>query len=76
MVAKTKLEAQEKLRAFAEGSLRPGVAKGALAPRERPEAGLLTIRQALGGYANLRPVKCYEPIANCSPLRLRRLLRL
>lgn len=40
-----------------------------LAPSQRPEAGLLTIRQALGGYANLRPVKCYEPIANCSPLR-------
>lgn len=41
----------------------------ALVPSQRPEAGLLTIRQALGGYANLRPVKCYEPIANCSPLR-------
>ena len=41
----------------------------ALAPSERPEAGLLTARQALGGYANLRPVKCYEPIAGCSPLR-------
>ena len=40
-----------------------------LAPNMRPEAGLLSIRQALGGYANLRPVKCYEPIANCSPLR-------
>jgi 3-isopropylmalate dehydrogenase len=41
----------------------------ALAPPKRPEAGLLTLRKALGGYANLRPVKCYEPVANCSPLR-------
>lgn len=40
-----------------------------LAPAERPEAGLLTLRKALGGYANLRPVKCYESIADCSPLR-------
>src|SRR5271165_6738770 len=35
----------------------------------RPEAGLLKLRQALGGYANLRPVRAYEPIADCSPLR-------
>ena len=35
----------------------------------RPEAGLLALRQALGGYANLRPVKAYEVIADCSPLR-------
>jgi 3-isopropylmalate dehydrogenase len=41
----------------------------ALPPAQRPEAGLLTLRKALGGYANLRPVKCYEPISNCSPLR-------
>lgn len=37
--------------------------------RMRPEAGLLQLRQALGGYANLRPVKAYEAIADCSPLR-------
>jgi 3-isopropylmalate dehydrogenase len=41
----------------------------ALAPSQRPEAGLLTLRKALGCYANLRPVKCYEPISDCSPLR-------
>lgn len=41
----------------------------ALAPHERPEAGLLTLRRALGGFANLRPVMCYESIADCSPLR-------
>jgi 3-isopropylmalate dehydrogenase len=40
-----------------------------LPPPERPEAGLLTLRRALGGYANLRPVVCYEAIADCSPLR-------
>jgi 3-isopropylmalate dehydrogenase len=36
---------------------------------KRPEAGLLGLRQALGGYANLRPVKAYEPMLDCSPLR-------
>lgn len=36
---------------------------------QRPEAGLLTLRQALGGYANLRPVICYDALADCSPLR-------
>lgn len=40
-----------------------------LPPHERPEAGLLMLRRALGGYANLRPVACYESIADCSPLR-------
>jgi 3-isopropylmalate dehydrogenase len=36
---------------------------------KRPEAGLLALRQALGGYANLRPVKAYETLLDCSPLR-------
>src|SRR5271157_858034 len=40
-----------------------------LTGEKRPEAGLLKLRQALGGYANLRPVRAYEPIADCSPLR-------
>ena len=35
----------------------------------RCEAGLLALRQALGGFANLRPVKAYEAITDCSPLR-------
>ncbi|MFN2452704.1 MAG: 3-isopropylmalate dehydrogenase [Pyrinomonadaceae bacterium] len=39
------------------------------APERRPEAGLLLLRQALGGYANLRPVVSYEATADCSPLR-------
>jgi len=36
---------------------------------QRPEAGLLGLRQALGGYANLRPAIAYGAIADCSPLR-------
>ncbi|HLM55220.1 MAG TPA: 3-isopropylmalate dehydrogenase, partial [Pyrinomonadaceae bacterium] len=40
-----------------------------LPAHERPEAGLLTLRKALGAYANLRPVTCHEATADCSPLR-------
>lgn len=40
-----------------------------LPPNQRPEAGLLLIRSALGGYANLRPAVAYSSIAACSPLR-------
>ena len=40
-----------------------------LTGEKRPEAGLLALRQALGGFANLRPVKAYEVVADCSPLR-------
>jgi 3-isopropylmalate dehydrogenase len=40
-----------------------------LPPNQRPEAGLLLLRRALGGYANLRPALSYAPIAGCSPLR-------
>jgi len=36
---------------------------------QRPESGLLALRQALGGYANLRPAIAYGAIADCSPLR-------
>jgi 3-isopropylmalate dehydrogenase len=42
---------------------------GALPPDKRPEAGLLQIRQALGGYANLRPSIAYTALAANSPLR-------
>ena len=41
----------------------------ALTPDKRPEAGLLQIRQALGGYANLRPSIAYKALAGSSPLR-------
>lgn len=42
---------------------------GALPPDKRPEAGLLQIRQALGGFANLRPSVAYAALAGNSPLR-------
>jgi 3-isopropylmalate dehydrogenase len=41
----------------------------ALPPEKRPEAGLLQIRQALGGFANLRPSVAYPALAENSPLR-------
>jgi 3-isopropylmalate dehydrogenase len=40
-----------------------------LPPDKRPEAGLLQIRQALGGFANLRPSTAYTALADSSPLR-------
>lgn len=40
-----------------------------LPPNQKPEAGLLLLRNALGGYANLRPAISYSSIAACSPLR-------
>jgi 3-isopropylmalate dehydrogenase len=41
----------------------------ALAPDKRPEAGLLQIRAALGGFANLRPAFAFKELAVNSPLR-------
>lgn len=35
----------------------------------RPEQGLLGLRRAMGVYANLRPVKVLEALAEASPLR-------
>ncbi|HUM70853.1 MAG TPA: 3-isopropylmalate dehydrogenase, partial [Chloroflexota bacterium] len=35
----------------------------------RPEQGLLRLRQALGVFANLRPVKVFDALANASPLK-------
>ncbi len=40
-----------------------------LPPGERPEAGLLQLRAALGGFANLRPAVAYGVLAQNSPLR-------
>ncbi len=40
-----------------------------LTPDQRPEAGLLQIRQELGGFANLRPAFAYPALAENSPLR-------
>jgi 3-isopropylmalate dehydrogenase len=36
---------------------------------QRPEAGLLQLRQALGGFANLRPVTSHRALVSASPLR-------
>jgi len=36
---------------------------------EKPEAGLLRLRSALGGFANLRPIVSYAPLTPASPLR-------
>ena len=41
----------------------------ALPPSERPEAGLLAIRTALAGFANLRPAFAHPALAANSPLR-------
>ncbi|MCX8060492.1 MAG: 3-isopropylmalate dehydrogenase, partial [Aquificaceae bacterium] len=40
-----------------------------LPTEKRPEKGLLGIRKALDLYANLRPVKVYEPLISSSPLK-------
>jgi 3-isopropylmalate dehydrogenase len=39
----------------------------------RPEQGLLTLRRELDVYANLRPVRIYEALADASPIRAERL---
>jgi 3-isopropylmalate dehydrogenase len=36
---------------------------------QRPETGLLQIRKALGGFANLRPAVAYPQLQECSPLK-------
>src|SRR6185369_9214749 len=40
-----------------------------LPPDQRPEAGLLALRRALGGFANLRPVSSIQALSEISPLR-------
>jgi 3-isopropylmalate dehydrogenase len=37
---------------------------------QRPEAGLLALRNALGAYANIRPIRLSEALRPLSPLRL------
>jgi 3-isopropylmalate dehydrogenase len=41
----------------------------AMPPDKRPESGLLQIRAALGGFANLRPAFAFKELAVNSPLR-------
>jgi 3-isopropylmalate dehydrogenase len=36
---------------------------------QKPETALLELRQALGGFANLRPAIAHAALAECSPLR-------
>jgi 3-isopropylmalate dehydrogenase len=38
-------------------------------PDQRPEKGLLALRQVLGVYANLRPVRTYAALIDSSPLK-------
>jgi 3-isopropylmalate dehydrogenase len=40
-----------------------------LLPEARPEIGLLNLRKALGGFANLRPSKAFPALIDSSPLR-------
>ncbi len=40
-----------------------------LPPDKRPEAGLLQLRAALGGFANLRPAFAFKELTVNSPLR-------
>ena len=46
-----------------------GTKWNALPPNTRPEAGLLQLRSALGGFANLRPSIAYAALSESSPLR-------
>src|SRR4030095_16979077 len=39
-----------------------------LPPSERPEGGLLAMRRALGGFANLRRAKALPALSSASPL--------
>lgn len=40
-----------------------------LLPEDRPEIGLLRLRKALGGFANLRPARAFPALVDSSPLR-------
>ena len=40
---------------------------------KRPESGLLALRQGMGLYVNVRPVKLLEPLRSMSPLKPERL---
>jgi 3-isopropylmalate dehydrogenase len=40
-----------------------------LPPAQRPEKGLLELREAMGVYANLRPVKAQDCLLGASPLK-------
>ncbi|MBI4278767.1 MAG: 3-isopropylmalate dehydrogenase, partial [Armatimonadetes bacterium] len=46
-----------------------GATWDALPLQQRPERGILALRQALGVFANLRPAVAYAPLLSASPLR-------
>jgi 3-isopropylmalate dehydrogenase len=46
-----------------------GIKWNALPPNTRPEAGLLQLRAALGGFANLRPAFALAELSTNSPLK-------
>src|SRR4051812_447948 len=65
-------EETEKLAAAADATLMGAVGLPEFdnaPPEKRPEKGLLGIRQALGVYANLRPVRAYASQLDSSPLK-------
>lgn len=37
---------------------------------KRPEAGLLKLREMLGAYLNIRPIKVFDALADASPLKI------
>ena len=43
-----------------------------VAPENRPERGLLRLRQVMGVYANLRPARFFDALSEASPLRAER----
>ncbi|WP_342526043.1 3-isopropylmalate dehydrogenase [Chryseomicrobium sp. FSL W7-1435] len=45
-----------------------------VAAEQRPEKGLLALRKHFNLYANLRPVKAYEALAEVSPLKQNRIM--
>lgn len=46
-----------------------GPAWAAAARANRPEAGLLRLRQGMAVFANLRPALCFDALASASPLK-------
>jgi len=69
----TPLPADTLNEALASNSVLLGAVGGnefnSLPPDKRPEAGLLQLRAALGGFANLRPAFAFKELAVNSPLR-------
>jgi len=60
------LEACQRAHAVFLGAV--GGPKWEQGPR-RPEQGLLELRKALGVFANIRPVRIYDELIECSPLK-------